>query len=156
MLTEISTAYSLLKGATELTKGAIQYFKDKNDGEGRTQVAEIFNIIADLKMSLYEVQEKYEALEKENAQLQEALAIKGDVIALLTAYWLSVNTADGERRIDGPFCPACYDIKKQLIRLYYHSYASAGYVFKCGVHQDLSLAICKPNWPKEALMGLPG
>jgi hypothetical protein len=56
-------------------------------------------------MSLHDVQEKYEALERENSRLQEALATKGEVVPITNAYWLAVNIANQDTQFDGPFCP---------------------------------------------------
>ncbi len=97
VVSDISSAINLVKQAKELAE------KLKN--------LELKNVIVDLQSKLLDLKEEINRLREENAKLKQDLA-------LATAP-PEVTTKDGMyfKGEDGPFCTACYDSRKQLIRL---------------------------------------
>jgi len=77
----------------------------------------------DLQKQLIEVQEKILELQQENSDLKEKIKkledlseLEKTIVADKNAYWKKTDEKKQE-----PYCTACFDSKKQLIRLHWYS-----------------------------------
>ena len=68
--------------------------------------------ILDLQISVFELIERLERAEKENATLKTQLEIKESVFQKSGLYFTKEND-----KVDGPFCTRCWDVKNKLVRL---------------------------------------
>ncbi len=102
---------------TELITGittAITMVKSLKDFDKKFKDAEYKNIIADLTIELAEIKIKVSDLMEENNELRNTIKeIKNKEKTKLifkSGYYFNFND-------EGPYCPGCYDLKKQVIRL---------------------------------------
>jgi hypothetical protein len=105
-----STAVGLVNGTISLLKEARAAARTSEDHELKDMLSEVFDSVLELK-------EVVSSLREENAELQRRL----DARARLT--WNSSRKlyfADGD---PDPFCPSCFDLKGQQIRLQPHKYS---------------------------------
>ena len=93
-------------GAIGLTKQLLELTTVAKDAKAKL-------VIADLQIQLAELKTKLAELIDENAQLKQEIKKATSIVAEVTLKDGLYYKADG----DGPFCTACYDSKKQLIRV---------------------------------------
>mgnify|MGYP001198615759 CR=1 FL=1 len=87
--------------------------KDIND---KLKNAELSNIIADLMMNTADLKINVSNLQLENHELKQKLSEKDNHKMIFKDNMYYSEKENGEN--DGPFCSACYDSKKIIVRMH--------------------------------------
>jgi regulator of replication initiation timing len=80
---------------------------------------ELYQKILNLQGNIMEVLEENTKLKSEIVSLKNTLEIKKALRFERDAYWIEKPATEktSPRIEDGPFCPCCWDTKKQLVRM---------------------------------------
>jgi hypothetical protein len=108
----ISAILSSIKSATDIAKLLKDADVSLEKAELRLKLADLISTLADARTEIAGVQETITAKEEKIRALEKALHVHGILKFETPAYWL----VEGDKR-DGPFCQACYDKDRKLIRL---------------------------------------
>lgn len=111
-LSTISTIFTSVKAATDIAKMLRESDLSLEQAETKLKLADLIGALADVKMQLADVRELLIDKDEKIRKLQEEMKIKGNLVFEKPYYWLET-----EKGKDGPFCQACSDGDKKLIRL---------------------------------------
>jgi len=77
---------------------------------------ELQETLMEMREQAVQLQEENLALRNQIRELEEAMAIRGNILwdERSRVYWL--KGADGEKK-EGPYCTRCWDVNKLLVRL---------------------------------------
>jgi uncharacterized protein with PIN domain len=75
---------------------------------------ELYHKFLVIQEKVLEVMQKNEDLRHEVDNLKKALKVKGSIVFEKQVYWLK---DEEKNKIEGPFCPKCYDDEKLLMHL---------------------------------------
>jgi hypothetical protein len=107
-LSATKTGFDLIKSARELLTRS-----DVNPAEVQSRLLELQALMLEAQRAIADAEEENRALRHEIALLTEQASIATSLEFAETTYW----RRDAERRLDGPYCPTCWDDKRKLIRL---------------------------------------
>ena len=114
-----STAVGLVNGTIGLLKEARDAAKRSDDHDLKDKLSEVFDSVLELK-------EAVSNLRDENAELERRLAARNQLT------WNATHKLYFAEADPDPFCPACFDLKSQHIRLQTADFASI-YEYHCRV-----------------------
>jgi len=86
--------------------------------------AEVYGIIADLRMEIAKLQEEIVDLKRKNLDLKQRLQSEEELELRFGLYWLK---SDSDR--DHPFCPVCWG--KEKARIVMHIVGTKNPVWRC-------------------------
>ncbi len=93
--TTVTTAWGIVKAASEISKKLYEFGKGLKDREAKQQVDEILDQVRELKQSASQ-------LEDENRELRDKLRFKSDDFEFKTPFWYNRTTPNR------PLCPKCF------------------------------------------------
>lgn len=111
-ISTISAILTSVRTATDIAKLLKETDLSLEKAETKLKLAELIEALADVKMQLADVRELLIEKDEEIRKLEDNLKEKGSLVFEMPYYWLET-----EKGKDGPFCQACYDKDRKLIRL---------------------------------------
>jgi len=107
--------------ALDWIKAAIEVARRSDNVELERQLMDARQEFNDLREANFELQKKVKELEEELSRTRGAVYYREP--------WYYSKNSDGNE--DGPFCPNCYDTKKQLVRAPRRTVGMGGVIQEC-------------------------
>lgn len=112
MIPEISAALASIKFAREMAGFYRGVEKTIDQAEFKLKIADIVDALTDAREKIADVQGLVIEKDERIRGLEEALKFQGELQYEEPVYW---QYKDGAK-IDGPFCPKCWDDERKTIR----------------------------------------
>ncbi len=109
MATGVTDVLKIVQGAIDLVRKIKEISEKTKDAELKNAVADLSLQLADAKMRLVDVLDENSRL-KTRLQLIESHAARAEGLLVKGGLYFDASG-------DGPFCPHCYDSKRQVSRL---------------------------------------
>ena len=107
-LSATKTGFDLIKSARELLTRP-----DVNPAEVQARLLELQALMLEAQRALGDAEEENRSLKREVEQLKEQASAAASLEFAEAVYW----RRDPQNRLDGPYCPTCWDDNRKLIRL---------------------------------------
>jgi hypothetical protein len=149
----VPTALGALKTAADLSVHLRNLLKQSDQlpvNEILARIIEMQELIADGRMAIIDLQEQLvekdslaQSLSIELQKLRDTSALNNKLVSDGCAYWFPEKQAPR----DGPFCLACWDVDRKLVRLRFEYEGewidSPGRcrLYKCEIHKDSRIYI---------------
>jgi regulator of replication initiation timing len=117
-----------IAAAISAARGIAEVAKTVKNAELNEKVIDFQQRILDLQSQVAAMQDENQELRERNRELEKKKDIEDRMVYEESVYW--ERTESGERT--GPFCPTCFDTKKQRVRL--RPTAEAGF-YRCNAHK---------------------
>lgn len=117
MIVEFSTAIGGLKTAVDLVRGVAAADRALNEADLKLKLLGAVNEMVTAQMALVDARQAVDERDAEVERLKEALAIKGTVVLVNSAYY-KVDETTGKGRGHG-YCMRCYETEHRLRHLAY-------------------------------------
>jgi rubrerythrin len=117
VIVEFTSAIGGLKTAVELVRGVAAADRALNEADLKLKLLGAVNEMVTAQMALVDARQAVEERDAEVERLKEALAIKGNVVLVNSAYYL-VDEVTG-RGAGHWFCMRCYEVENRLRHLAY-------------------------------------
>lgn len=102
-----------LKGAWELASGLGSALSKMSALESKQAILDLQNLLGTIQGQAFELQRDNEQLRMRIRDLEEAAKVAADMFFTENVFWRRID--DEER--EGPYCPACWELKKDKIHL---------------------------------------
>ncbi|HEL4110801.1 TPA: hypothetical protein UM343_000922 [Stenotrophomonas maltophilia] len=116
MIVEFGSAIGGLKTAVDLVRGVAAADRALNEADLKLKLLGAVNEMVTAQMALVDARQAIEDRDSEIERLHEALAIKGSVVLVNSAYYM--KNADGQASGHG-YCMRCYEVESKLRHLAY-------------------------------------
>ncbi len=116
MIVEFGSAIGGLRTAVELVRGVAAADRALNEADLKLKLLGAVNEMVTAQMALVDARQAIEDRDSEIQRLQEALAIKGSVVLVNSAYYM--KNSDGQPAGHG-YCMRCYEVESKLRHLAY-------------------------------------
>jgi len=107
-LSATKTGFDLIKSARELLTRP-----DVNPAEVQSRLLELQALMLEAQRAIADAEEENRGLRRDIEQLKEQASVVASLEFAETVYW----RRDAEGKLEGPYCPTCWDDKRKLIRL---------------------------------------
>ncbi|MDN8662402.1 hypothetical protein [Stenotrophomonas indicatrix] len=116
MIVEIGSAIGGLKTAVDLVRGVAAADRALNEADLKLKLLGAVNEMINAQEALLSARQVLQERDAEISRLQEALAIKGSVVRVNSAYYLTDEAGNGRGH---GFCMRCYEVDHRLRHLAY-------------------------------------
>jgi hypothetical protein len=116
VIVEFGSAIGGLKTAVELVRGVAAADRALNEADLKLKLLGAVNEMVTAQMALVDARQAIDDRDAEIERLKEALAIKGSVVLVNSAYYM--KNEDGRPTGHG-YCMRCYEVESKLRHLAY-------------------------------------